>query len=64
MDKKDNSFEKEMDFQMPDFPEDETPWEFIEDIPGLSELLEDEDSGDLIIEEYPGLYRLKKKDEK
>ena len=44
--------------------DDETPFEFIEDIPGLSELMEDEeDSKKYLIEEYPGLFRIKKKDE-
>ena len=44
--------------------EEEIPYEFIEDIPGLSELMEDdEDSKKYLVEEYPGMYRIKKKDE-
>ncbi len=44
--------------------EEEMPYEFIEDIPGLSELMgDDEDSKKYLVEEYPGMYRIKKKDE-
>lgn len=44
--------------------EEEMPFEFIDDIPGLSELMEDEeDSKKYLVEEYPGLYRVKKNDE-
>ncbi|SHI71230.1 hypothetical protein SAMN05444401_1426 [Clostridium amylolyticum] len=41
--------------------EEETPWELIEDIDGLSDLLEDEENlEEYFVEEFPGLYRLKK----
>lgn len=40
--------------------EEETPWELIEDIEGLSDMLEEENLDEYFVEEFPGLYRLKK----
>lgn len=43
-----------------DEEEEETPWELIEDIEGLSDMLEEENLDEYFVEEFPGLYRLKK----
>lgn len=40
--------------------EEEAPWELIEDIEGLSDMLEEENLDEYFVEEFPGLYRLKK----
>jgi len=42
-------------------PENNEVWEYIDDIEGAKELLEDEeDNSELLFEEFPGLIRLKK----
>ena len=42
-------------------PENNEVWEFIDDIDGAKELLEDEeDNSEFLQEEFPGLIRLKK----
>lgn len=41
--------------------EEEAPWELIEDIEGLSDMLEEENLDEYFVEEFPGLYRLKKR---
>lgn len=42
--------------------EEETPWELIGDVEGLSDLLEEENLDEYFVEEFPGLYTLKKKE--
>lgn len=50
------------DYEEHEKDEEEAPWELIEDIDGLSELLEDEENlEEYFVEEFPGLYRLKKR---
>lgn len=54
--------EKNLSLNEDDFiPENNEVWEFIDDIDGAKELLEnEEDNSELLYEEFPGLIRLKK----
>lgn len=43
-----------------EYKEEDMPWELIDDIEGLSDMLSEENVEEFFDEEYPGLYRIKK----